>query len=81
MLAHGIQSNNDELPPASAGSIGVVLPYLGFRATALHPRLYSAARIRGLKSAPHVSRKLWVMTRNSTALQDKEDRSSGSKYA
>jgi hypothetical protein len=38
------------LSPAFAGLCDKSLSYLGFRATALHPRLYSAARIRGLRT-------------------------------
>jgi len=40
---------DDALSPASAGLAFVIGHVLGFRAAALHPRLYSAARILGLR--------------------------------
>jgi formylglycine-generating enzyme required for sulfatase activity len=39
---------DDALSPAFAGLTFVIRHLLGFRAAALHPRLYSAARVRGL---------------------------------
>jgi stage II sporulation protein D len=43
-------ANNERLPPASAGLMRAYDIFLGFRADALHPGLYSAARIRGLRT-------------------------------
>jgi hypothetical protein len=40
-----------------AGLMRVRITFLGFRASALHPRLYSAARIRGLKMRTSIWRK------------------------
>src|SRR5262245_15492519 len=58
--SHWPNLNDDEmahdkkLPPASAGLMRTYAIYLGFRLR-LHPRLYSAARIRGLKAASAVN--------------------------
>ena len=40
-----------------AGLMRMRITFLGFRASALHPRLYSAARIRGLKMRTSIWRK------------------------
>src|SRR5262245_15572163 len=58
--SHWPNLNDDEmahdkkLPPASAGLMRTYAIYLGFRLR-LHPMLYSAARIRGLKAASAVN--------------------------
>jgi hypothetical protein len=38
------------LPPAFAGVMAFDAAFLGFHAKALHPRLYAAARVRGLRT-------------------------------
>src|SRR5215471_3797970 len=45
------------LPPASRAGVINLSSYLGLRASALHPRLYSVARVRGLGFDIRTSRK------------------------
>jgi hypothetical protein len=51
-LLFAMSASSRSAPMAAARFAGLYfesLSYLGFRAVALHPRLHSAARIRGLK--------------------------------